>query len=379
MSEYQYYEFQAIDRPLTAQEMGELRARSTRANITSTSFTNDYAWGSFKGNEDAWMEKYFDAFLYLANWGTHILQFRLPSELLGLETASAYCAGSSVSAREKAGKVILRFESEDDHGEDWVEGSGRLAGLIAARDGLLRGDLRALYLGWLLLAQTGELEDEDLEPPVPPGLGKLNAALEGMADFLCIDRDLLQAASAASRPLGDMRLDREIVRKWVQGLAAREKDDLIAGLVLEPDPTLIRELHLRFLKEQPKGIVPGAVGGRSVGLLLRLAKEGAAERKGRKAEARARQQAVKEQEAAIAREAHLDGLVGQEFRLWAEIEALAATKQPKHYEQAVQLLGDLRDMGFRSKAGDFPLRLEQFRLAHARKPVLLKRIRLAGL
>ena len=122
--------------------MGELRARSTRANITSTSFTNDYAWGSFKGDVDAWMEKYFDAFLYLAHWGTHILQFRLPAELLDLRTASAYCAGRSVSAREKAGKVILRFESEDDHGEDWVEGLGRLAGMIAVRDGLLRGDLR---------------------------------------------------------------------------------------------------------------------------------------------------------------------------------------------------------------------------------------------
>jgi len=31
MSEYQYYEFLAIDRPLTADEMAELRALSTRA------------------------------------------------------------------------------------------------------------------------------------------------------------------------------------------------------------------------------------------------------------------------------------------------------------------------------------------------------------
>ena len=31
MSEYQYYEFLAVDRPLTKQEMGELRAISTRA------------------------------------------------------------------------------------------------------------------------------------------------------------------------------------------------------------------------------------------------------------------------------------------------------------------------------------------------------------
>ena len=74
MSEYQYYEFQAIDRPLTEKQMEELRSYSTRATITRTSFVNDYSWGSFKGDEDAWMEKYFDAFLYVANWGTRVLK-----------------------------------------------------------------------------------------------------------------------------------------------------------------------------------------------------------------------------------------------------------------------------------------------------------------
>jgi hypothetical protein len=40
MSEYQYYEFRTVDRPLTKQEMGKLRALSTRTEITSTSFVN---------------------------------------------------------------------------------------------------------------------------------------------------------------------------------------------------------------------------------------------------------------------------------------------------------------------------------------------------
>jgi hypothetical protein len=34
MSEYQYYEFQAVDRSLTDKEMSDLRAFSTRADIT---------------------------------------------------------------------------------------------------------------------------------------------------------------------------------------------------------------------------------------------------------------------------------------------------------------------------------------------------------
>ena len=45
MSEHRYYEFQAIDRPLTDREMGELRSYSTRARITPTSFVNDYSCG----------------------------------------------------------------------------------------------------------------------------------------------------------------------------------------------------------------------------------------------------------------------------------------------------------------------------------------------
>ena len=45
MSEYQYLEFQAIDRPLTKNQMTELRSYSTRARITRASFVNEYSWG----------------------------------------------------------------------------------------------------------------------------------------------------------------------------------------------------------------------------------------------------------------------------------------------------------------------------------------------
>ena len=63
MSEYQYYEFHAIDRPLSERERRELRACSTRATITSTRLINHYEWGDLKGDPRVWIEKYFDAFL----------------------------------------------------------------------------------------------------------------------------------------------------------------------------------------------------------------------------------------------------------------------------------------------------------------------------
>jgi hypothetical protein len=198
MSEYRFYEFRAIDRPLTAREMAELRSYSTRARITPTSFTNDYAWGSFRGNADDWMENCFDAFLYLASWGTHVLKLRLPSKLLRPTIARQYIGGERASVQEVAGKVILSLVSQDEEGGEWVEGEGQLSSLISVRSELVRGDLRALYLGWLLRAQAGEFDDNDVEPPVPPGLGQLSASLGNLAEFLRIDRDLLYVATANS-------------------------------------------------------------------------------------------------------------------------------------------------------------------------------------
>jgi len=67
MSEYQYYQFLAVDRPLTAAEQAEVRQISSRARITATSFTNEYHWGNFRGSPEAMMRRYYDAHLYLAN------------------------------------------------------------------------------------------------------------------------------------------------------------------------------------------------------------------------------------------------------------------------------------------------------------------------
>lgn len=127
MSEYQYYEFQALDRPLTESEMRVLRSASTRATITSTRFVNHYEWGSFKGNTSLWMEKHFDAFLYLANWGSHELSLRLPRRVLDLTTARLYCRSQSASSRVKGDFVILDFDSQEEDGSDWVDGNGWLS------------------------------------------------------------------------------------------------------------------------------------------------------------------------------------------------------------------------------------------------------------
>jgi hypothetical protein len=382
MSEYQYYEFQAIDRPLADEEMEELRSCSTRARITRTSFVNDYSWGGFKGDETAWMEKYFDAFLYLANWGTHVFMLRLPARLLDLGTVQQYCVGDSASAWGSRGNVILSFSSDSEEGDGWIEGEGYLSSLIPVRAELARGDLRVLYLGWLLCAQNGELDDKDMEPPVPPGLGQLNASLASFAEFLRIDEDLLHAAAQASAVLEDRAPSWDEVHVWVAGLGIAEKEDLLTKLIVEEDLTLGTELLHRFLTHRgDSGRGSGAAAGRrTVGQLLRAAQARTEERRQAEARKRAQEKERREREAAVARAKRLDEIAGQEPKLWTRIDNLIAETQPKSYDQAIRLLLDLRDLAQREGKGDeFRRKLEALHAVHSRKSSFLARLRRAGL
>jgi hypothetical protein len=48
VSEYQYYEFRALDRRLTAEQQRRLRSLSSRAEISATRFTSEYSFGDFQ-------------------------------------------------------------------------------------------------------------------------------------------------------------------------------------------------------------------------------------------------------------------------------------------------------------------------------------------
>ena len=369
MSEYQYYEFQAIDRPLTERETATLRGCSSRATITPTRFVNNYSYGSFKGNASEWMAKYFDAFLYLANWGTHEFMLRLPARVLSLEAAQRYCVGDAASARARGEHVVLEFRSEDEE-------AGTLASLVPLRAEMAGGDLRALYLAWILSAQFGELDDGDMEPPCPPGLGKLTAPLEAFVEFMRIDRDLIEVAAAASPELA--ATDDAALKGWVATLPDAEKTTLLVRLVGGAEAHLRAELLRRFRDSHAPGALPAKA--RTVGELLKAAEGRAQERRRQKAEQAAREKARREREAAEARERHLAALAKREVEAWRELDALIATKQPKKYDEAVALLGDLRDVCVRGgRQVEAAARIARLREEHTKKPSLIDRFRKAGL
>jgi hypothetical protein len=270
MSEYQYYDFRVIDRTLKEAEIAELRSVSTRAVITSTSFTNHYEWGDLKADPLKLLEKYFDTFLYVANWGTRELYLRLPLELADYKVFRAMLPGEAAHVRKSGNSVIVAFENqfEDD---EWDDGTGWTGSLMSLRSDLLGGDLRCLYLGWLLCAQNEEFGGDELEPAVPAGLGELSAPLHSLIHFLGIDENLVEVAATVSAPLNPGP-DREELATWIQSLPEKEKDNLLVAAVSGPSERWKNELLRRFEQQNARRTLSASdtICRRTAGDLLRL-------------------------------------------------------------------------------------------------------------
>lgn len=161
----------------------------------------------------------------------------------------------SVSATRE--HVILDLTSEDEAG-DWEEGAeDSLSAIVGVRPELAAGDLRALYLAWLS-AYSGWDDGEDpfgedreeLEPPVPAGLGALTALQRALADFLRVDPWLLQAAAGGSPALPEVTDDARLLAAYVRQLPADDKDRLLMWVVQNQAGRARMEL-LRGMRTEP--------------------------------------------------------------------------------------------------------------------------------
>jgi hypothetical protein len=131
MSEYQYYEFHALDRALTPQEQATLQALSSRAHITPHGASFVYHYGDFRGDPEAILAKYFDAMLYIANWGTWQVMFRFPKGLVERSWFEPYEVDDAIAVSTTPHHLILNIEIQDEGGiMGWVEGEGWLPRLL---------------------------------------------------------------------------------------------------------------------------------------------------------------------------------------------------------------------------------------------------------
>jgi hypothetical protein len=147
------------------------------------------------------------------------------------------------------------------------DGTGLLTSLIPLRADIAAGDHRALYLAWLSSVQSGELNADEPEPPIPPGLGALNAPLRALADFLYVGADLIAVAAMRSQPMND-RVARKQFGQWIAGLPESEKTALLSRLAIDNEHGLRAELFRRYHDTHPTVGSATVVKPRTVAVLL---------------------------------------------------------------------------------------------------------------
>lgn len=368
MSEYQYYEFQAIDRPLDQAAQKTLRSISSRATITATRFTNHYEWGDFKGDPRKFMERWYDLHLYFSNWGTRRLMLRLPEHFLQREALDRFLRGTDwVELWTADDNVIVDIHLEQEEPDGFWEDdeSSWMPALVPLRADVMSGDLRLFYLVWLSSVQDGEVADGDVEPL--PGMGPMTDALESLAHFLNIDSDLVEAA--AEFGADDPATSKDALREAITALSDQEKTALLLR-VAEGDLHVAAEL-----KGSVRKATVAPLAGRTAGALRKRAEEIAETRERAEAARLEAEHRRKVKEIEKARRSRLIELRQRGESAWLEIEKEISRKLPAGYDRALNLLADLRVLATEEGTSeDFRRRLASIRDRHERKRTFVERL-----
>jgi len=349
VSEYQYYEWQTVDRLLTETEQTAVGKLSSHIEVSSSRAVVTYSYGDFKHDPRNVLARFFDAHLYLANWGSRRLLFRFPPGLVSRDAIEPYCVSDRITFATVSGFEVLSMDLSEAEGGDWIEGKGSLSGLLVLRNDLIQGDCRALYLAWLkaMSVQDGyqprERKSGESKPPVPAGLKQLSPALKFFVKQFDVPVCLVEAAAEHSAELvepieTDFRpLVAQLTRDECDGFLCRfARGDTAAGaelkrrlLSLVPRPTAAPEERLTFDE------------------LMKRAEAIEADRKERR-----------KQETRRKHEAEMKDLAGRESDIWRQVVERVDTKQSKGYDDAVLLLKKLAQLAeFQSSQGDFRQRL----------------------
>ena len=364
MSEYQYYEFQTVERALNEQEKKEISQLSSRVQLSSTRAIFTYSYSDFRGKPEQVLAKYFDAMFYIANWGTMQLMFRFPQSLLNLEQIQPYCVEDFLSISLINNYAILDIQLHDEEGFGWIEGEGYLDSLIGLRQEILEQDYRLLYIAWLKAITWLEPDEQNLEPPLPPGLKKLSPSLKSFVEIFEVDENLLKIA-APSSPKQTTISDRDL-QAAIKQLSRTECEEILLQLA-KGEPGLRAQLNHKLanlITISP----PKSPSQRTIKELLSASDQ-----------QRKQEEIRLEKEAEAQRIKDLEALAKQEDFAWKDVDNLIKRGQSTSYDDALKLLLRLHDLAvYQNKKSTFQERINQIYQEYSRRSALLRRLKKAG-
>jgi hypothetical protein len=374
MSEYQYYEFRAIDNPLAEDQKDDVSALSSRGYVTAYTASFVYNYGDFRGEVDTLMSDYFDAGLYMTNWGTRWLIFRIFSSWVDIETIKCYSLHRAINIKLSKDQkyVIIDLKIHDDEGGGWTDGEGWLDALIGIRNEFINGDFRALYLAWLKAAELafnyGTIDKDTIEPPIPARLKDLSTEQEAYLNFLDMNKALVEAAAVKSKIRNSKPVNLE---KWIAKLPAQEQHDILVRLSRgEGGLSIHMNKRLGQLSEE---FQPTKKEDETKCRTIAQLMEATEKLHQRKVEEKRHQEE-------LAHQKKMKALSSKKENIWKKVIELINKKKLKSYDEAIVLLKELKDLAiYQENIKEFHNRIEIIQKTYPKLPGLLRRIEEAKL
>jgi hypothetical protein len=372
MSEYQFYEFKAIDRPLSAADRQYVQSLSSRAKVTATGAEFVYNYGDFRGDPKKVLDRCFDMMVYVANFGVRCLMIRFPKNLIQVNVLAPYCVKHCISVSTTTTSIILQMNLNAEAYYSWLDEDTYLDALLPLREDILKGDYRVLYLAWLAAGFTEDISaepEEMVEPPVPANLHKLLPPLKALAEFWQIDQDLITAAALTSP---QEKMIAEPVAEWIAALPESDRLNYLCR-VAQGESHVGAELMQR-LRQEFGGVTTGiaiarASSQRTLAELIEIAYN---QRELRTAKAK--------KAAETARKKHLEKIAPNAGELWSTVSELIELKKAQPYDEAVRHLVDLRDLAIsQKKLRAFQIKMQKIQEQYSSRSGLLNRLRAAQL
>jgi hypothetical protein len=372
VSEYQYYEFVAVEGPISDEGLHYAQTCSSRAEVSRFRWQNVYHFGSFHGKVETLLNHY-DAHFYTANWGTTRLGLAFPAGSLALDAIQPYLRGGeqyedTLSIQEMENRFIVWWERNEEGGWGSTEGEGALDDLIGIREELLRGDYRALFLAWLADFEPDEwLDPQDgavVLPPIPEGLSRLSQAQTALIEHFPVDDDALTVAAGLSETSAP---DRIPIATVVERLPVPEMRALLARVAEGDGARVMSELN-RLTNPAPAIRDVPTLSCTDFAAQVVKVRE-----KRRKSEAKAA--AAKRKQEEEARRQRLASVMQQADAIWTGLDPLMDQKVAGAYDQVATQLKELRDAHEQAGEGArFRQKLTAFRERYARRTAILRRL-----
>jgi hypothetical protein len=371
MSEYQYHEWQTVDRVLSQEEQVEVENLSSHIDVSSSRAVVTYHWSDFRHNPKQVLLNYFDAYFYMANWGTLRLMFRFPKGLIDEATIAPYLLEEFVTFETFGEYQVLGLEFDLEYGEGWMEAESGLSGFIRMRDDLIEGDYRLLYLAWLkAMTLIGGRADDyrskvfhpEHEPSVPPGLKKLSPSLMHFVEVFEIDSFQVQAAAEVSAPLS---MSPQLNYRRLVACLPRDESDAFLAALAEGKPGVASALRKRLSAFLPNQKNTRPEIPRTLRQLFQRAQELEGAERDRLAE-ESRQKHI----------AEMKTLAARQDEAWEEVDRLLnqGRKIGSVYDDATARLKKLEQLSeFQHTEASFRRRVQELAGNYANRPALMSR------